>query len=298
MFIASIILVALTGTSAVLGHPLGPSNTRRSSAANHRRVCASFVTPEEVAAAEKHFASHRIAHNAKTAANATVEVEVVFHVISKDDTPAGGNVFDDQIAQQIDVLNKDYKSTNLVFKLTNTTRTVNEEWFDTAAPESDIQTELKNKLRIGGPETLNVYSVGFTNVSSEYTGLLGYSTFPRTYESAPKDDGVVFRFSTMPGGESVPFDLGRTLTHETGHWLGLYHTFQGGCEGTGDSVADTPPEAEANFECKTRDTCPDSKGNDAIHNFMNYSPDACLTEFTPGQTVRLRSQIETYRNLS
>lgn len=167
---------------------------------------------------------------------------------------------DQQVKDQIDVLNKDYTGTGLQFELVSINRTEHPQWFKETAPETPEQEEMKKTLRVGGPGDLNLYTVAFDNEAAG--DLLGYATFPTDYQSNPKDDGVVIRFSTLPGGTSAPTNLGRTATHEVGHWVGLYHTFQGGCDGPGDHVADTPAEATPAYGCPVgRDTCP-SEGLD------------------------------------
>jgi hypothetical protein len=85
-----------------------------------------------------------------------------------------------------------------------------------------------------------------------------------------------------------------TLAHEVGHWMGLYHTFQGGCD-VGDEIADTPAELKPASGCPVgRDTCP-GVGVDPIHNMMDYSSDNCLYEFVPGQALIMQAQWEIYR---
>ncbi|KAG5352360.1 hypothetical protein C0989_002681 [Termitomyces sp. Mn162] len=132
---------------------------------------------------------------------------------------------DSQIQAQLDVLNMDYAESGVKWNLVNTTRIQSQEWFDSVAPDSPENAALKSVFRYGNESTLNVYTVGFVK-NVEAQGLLGYSTFPADYKSNPKDDGVVIRYSSLPNGTAAPFNLGRTLTHEVGHWVGLYHTFQ------------------------------------------------------------------------
>ena len=102
----------------------------------------------------------------------------------------------------------------------------------------------------------------------------------------------------MPGASDSyagRFDEGDTLTHEAGHWLNLEHTFFGQCNKTGDFVDDTPPQKKPSAGCpEGKDTCR-QPGADPIHNYMDYSDDPCITEFTPGQAQRMRDAWLFYR---
>jgi len=219
-------------------------------------------------------------------------IPVYFHVINKGTGVANGDVPASQITAQINVLNAAYASTGWQFTLTATDRTTNSTWYNNCA-SSSTESQLKNALRQGTADDLNIYTC---NPSG---GLLGWATFPSSYSSQPKLDGVVMLYSSVPGGTAAPYNLGDTATHEVGHWMGLYHTFQGGCAKNvtgGDGVSDTPAEKSPAFGCPTgRNTCPNIAGNDPITNFMDYTDDSCMDRFSAGQDARMDSMFTTYR---
>jgi hypothetical protein len=151
---------------------------------------------------------------------------------------------------------------------------------------------MKKKLHRGNARTLNLYINGG---GPQGVPVLGWSRFPWQYRSAPYMDGVSVNMAALPGGKARGYNLGDTVIHETGHWLGLFHTFQGGCSVKGDLVADTNAEDEPSYFCETgRDTCP-APGLDPVRNFMDYSRDSCMNHFTIGQANRIDSAFQQYR---
>jgi hypothetical protein len=247
------------------------------------RRCAVSLREEVVEAMEADFE----ANMSKTNATGGV-INVYWHVINKGVGTANGDISDSAIASQISVLNAAYAPTGWSFVLAGTNRTTNATWY-AASPGSTAERNMKQALRQGTADDLNIYS------SNPGGGLLGWATFPSWYASRPWDDGVVILYSSVPGGTAAPYNLGDTATHEVGHWMGLYHTFQGGCSNTNDSVADTPAEKSAAFGCPAnRNTCP-SPGLDPIRNFMDYTDDSCMNTFSAGQDTRMDQQFTTYR---
>jgi hypothetical protein len=225
-----------------------------------------------------------------------VTVPVYWHVINKGTGISNGDIPLSQINSSITVMNQSYGGgtggavTIFQFNLVSVDRTTNTTWFN-AGPGTSAETQMKNALRQGGANALNVYS-------NSGAGYLGWATFPWNYASAPSKDGVVIYYASVPGGTAVPYNEGDTLVHEAGHWLGLYHTFQGGCSQQGDLVADTPAERDAAFGCPVgRDTCKGRNfpGLDPIRNFMDYTDDPCMFEFTAGQATRMENAWFTYR---
>jgi len=217
---------------------------------------------------------------------------VSFNVVFTNETRAGGWIPDSDIQAQIKTLNADYNGTGISFVLVKTTRIKSPDWFVHAYPGSDQEQAMKRIYNIGDAATLNVYTVTFNAT----TKSLGTAAIPSAYYPNPKSDGVMIRHSTVTNGPRENYNMGRTLTHEVGHWLGLFHTFEGGCDdGVGDNIADTPPQASGSDGCPVgRDSCP-GDGPDLINNFMDYSFDACMTSFTKGQATRMREAAKAFR---
>jgi len=235
-------------------------------------------------------------------------IPVVVHVFHE-----GGseNISDAQIESQITVLNEDFG------KLIGTNGDGNgvdtEVRFQLAKIDPNgnctngvvrIKSSLTNHKTYERPllkevsfwdnqKYLNIYIV-----KSIPGGTLGYSSFP----GGPADeDGLVVRHNYFGNIGTAASSLGRTGTHEVGHWLGLYHTFNNGC-GTdictdGDYVCDTPPVTTANFSCNPINSCNNDNPDlmDQIENYMDYTPEACSNMFTAGQAERILSSLVNLR---
>jgi Pregnancy-associated plasma protein-A len=275
---------------------------------NHRtlRETASFMIGNRRYANQKAFVKYMANINGRRDQAVTVEVPTYFHVITSN---SKGDIDDDTLQAQLDVMNDAYRVHGFSFRLMQTTRTENSAWY-TAGLSSPEQDEMKAALRVGDASTLNVY------FSAAGGGrILGYTTFPSDYAASPKDDGVVILNASVPGGSATNYNDGKTLVHEAGHWFGLYHTFQtaggffpflgsflslfglrSGCKTDADEVDDTPAQRTQTFGCPARkDSCPGVAGLDPINNYMDYSDDSCLIEFTPGQSDRMAAMWNEYR---
>ncbi|WP_139982095.1 zinc metalloprotease [Nocardioides litoris] len=215
-------------------------------------------------------------------------VPVYVHVMAAKN--GAGNVTDSQVAQQVQVLNASYAgqggagaaNTGFTFSLAGIDRFYNDTWHRDGA-----STTYRSQTRKGGANALNIWLVDFD--------YLGVATFPWDYARNGKVDGIRVQYSSLPGGSATNYNLGETATHEAGHWLGLYHTFQGGCTTTNDQVSDTPAQSSATSGCpEGRDSC-SLAGLDPIHNYMDYSYDDCYTEFTAGQSSRMSQMWAAYR---
>jgi uncharacterized membrane protein len=203
-----------------------------------------------------------------------------------------GNVSRQQIDRQIEVLNQTYSGndannlaggdTGVRFALAGNDEIVNDAWHNDRK-----STTYRAATRQGGANALNIWLVDFK--------YLGIATFPWDYDSAPSIDGIRVNYRSLPGGSIANYNLGETATHEAGHWLGLYHTFQGGCAEPGDLVSDTASQASPSSGCPVgRDSCAGG-GVDPIHNYMDYSYDSCYYEFTPNQASRMATMWAAWR---
>jgi Pregnancy-associated plasma protein-A len=233
------------------------------------------------------------------ARSAKITVRTHVHVITASD--GTGGVTGEQIRDQIQVLNdalagrtaQDSARSPFSFKLASVDVTRNDKWHDwnlkPDGTEDKDAIKAKTALHRGGWGDLNIY------IAALGDDLLGYATFPQA--GILKLDGLVLLNESLPGGSAAPYNEGDTATHEVGHWLGLYHTFENSCTFPGDYVHDTPYQFEGDniFFCnEADDTCP-QPGSDPVHNFMSYGDDPCLDSFTWGQSLRMTLTWLAYR---
>ncbi|MDO9378697.1 MAG: zinc metalloprotease [Nocardioidaceae bacterium] len=227
-----------------------------------------------------------------------VRIPVRVHVI-KPRSGAKTPMTKAKVKRQISIMNKAFAGrqssasadARIRFVLKGIDYTANRAWYD-ADYRTAAAKQMAARLHRGDARTLNLY---FSSPKSNVGKTLGWSTFPQRAARAPRSDGVVINIDAVPGGRYTGYNRGDTAVHEVGHWLGLFHTFQGGCSARNDYVSDTPAERTPSFTCpQGRDTCP-APGADPIHNFMDYSYDTCMNQFTAGQVERMKLAWYAYR---
>src|SRR5688572_14493454 len=243
-----------------------------------------------------------------------ITIPVVVHVVYN---TTAQNISDAQIQSQINVLNKDFR------KLNPDVANVPSVWSGLAAdaqiefclakrdPNGNATTGITRTQTSktsfsdagdyikytsqGGKDAWNTSQYMNLRVGNLSGGLLGYAQFPG---GPAATDGVVCTytgFGTM-GTAAAPFNLGRTATHEVGHWLNLYHIW--GDDGTGctgsDQCADTPNQGGSNGGCPTfpKVTCSNTPNGDMWMNYMDYTDDRCMYMFTNGQKARMDAVLD------
>jgi hypothetical protein len=239
--------------------------------------------------------------------HAVLRIPVVVHVLES--TTGEGQITDDVILSQIEVLNEDMRAlpdtpgengtdARIEFFLasvdpnghptTGITHTIDNQWFNDSGSYYDTLAWDTHRY-------LNIY----TNRAS---GTLGYvSGMPQSGVVGLSSDRVVILWAAFGRNALIgaPYDLGRTATHEVGHYLGLYHTFEAGCGlpaecyTSGDRICDTNPEAAPVYGCPASSSS--CEADSPFHNYMDYTDDACYWEFTPEQINRMRCTLESWR---
>lgn len=232
-----------------------------------------------------------------------IKIPVVVHVLYK---TSDQNISDEQIKSQIDVLNKDFRrknadTSNTPLRFKNVAADVQIEFaLATADPKGRTTTgivrkqtnitywSMDDKIKFtsqGGDDSWDCHY--YLNIwIGDLGSLLGYSSVPGV---AAEKDGIVINYKAFGTIHvSAPYDLGRTATHEVGHWLGLKHIWGDSYCGD-DLVDDTPKQGNFTQGCPNtfRSSCDNGEMGDMYMNFMDYTNDACMNLFTEGQKQRM-----------
>lgn len=228
-------------------------------------------------------------------ADGTVEIPVVFNVLYR---TAAENVSLAQLQSQIDVLNEDYSGANADYNASNPYNSVKAGDIKVRFVLDQVIRKSTTKTSWTTNDAMKKSNRGGLNPTSPTTklniwvcnmggGILGYAQFPGGSSST---DGVVLdnNATGRTGTAAAPFNLGRTATHEVGHWLNLRHIWGDATCGN-DQVGDTPLHNTANYGCPAaghRSTCTGTP-LEMTMNYMDYTDDACMYMFSAGQKTRM-----------
>ncbi len=301
---------------------VGVFSIKLSAQFHHEHSCGTELLYQQMLKDDPSLAAKREAYSneARAAAKnpsrraAKYTIPVVFHVIH---TGGSENISREQILDQMRVLNQDYNFLNpnrskirsqftavaadcqIEFKLANIdpagkcTDGINRVYSPFGVEVDQANAKVKSLVRWDYTKYLNIWVV--TSIGSSGQGItLGYAVFP--FATSALVDGIVMRHDRVGTiGTAVPGDSGRTLTHEVGHWLGLFHTFQGGCNSQ-DNCDDTPPVASTftNANCPANgNSCATDNPNlpDQWENYMDYSDGGCMAMFTLQQKAIMHNYL-------
>lgn len=254
-----------------------------------------------------------------------IRIPVVVHVIHNqiNGQIAGSNIPDEQIYSQIKVLNEDYRKKvgTLGFNTNPVGADTEIEFFlasidPSGNPTSGIKRVYSPRASfniVNDNDRLAMSNLSYWD-SNKYlnmwvaplsSGYIGYGEFPYSesvegldIDSDERTDGVFIDYTTFGRksgtNQSGIYSFGRTVTHEVGHWMGLYHTWGDERCGT-DYVSDTPVATTSNSSAFCRDVfsnCTGTRTRNMIENYMDYSPDSCMNIFTEGQKQRMRAALD------
>jgi hypothetical protein len=219
----------------------------------------------------------------------SINIPVYIHIV----LPNANTVSNTQIQSQMNVLNSDFNNSNASQLPSGATDFVND------ATVTDITFSLAGTFRHDDSTaswgTNDAVKAAYPPISPSTHlniwvceiggGILGYAQFPG---GSSATDGVVLLHSSLPGGSSAPYNLGRTATHEVGHYLNLRHIWGDGRCRQDDFVTDTPSSDGANYGCPSFPTV-NCKTTDMTMNYMDYTDDSCMYMFTDGQRNRMRA---------
>lgn len=300
--IGILIWLLICGNLLPAQEPCGSMEHRRMLMAQEPKTALLF---EEI---ERRTEQYVAQHSGIPAQRATITIPVVVHVVYN---TAVQNISDAQIQSQITRMNQDFQKLNTDWNNTptvwkNLVANYNIEFClaartptgaatngiirkQTTATSFTTDDKVKRSSQ-GGSDAWPVSSYLNIWVCNLSSNLLGYAQFPGGPAST---DGIVVKYTAFgtTGAATAPYNVGRTTTHEVGHWLNLYHVWgddAGSCSGS-DAVGDTPNQADLSSGCPTfpkTDACSPSSPGIMTMNYMNYSYDACMYMFTNGQYAR------------